>query len=239
MNKSWLDKKLYPDIEQRWDDKIFRSIIIEYLDPNFEILDLGAGSGRIPEMNFKNSVKKVYGIDPDPSVKQNPYLDDSVVGSGEDLPYNDNSFDVVISDNVLEHLVKPQQVFKEVFRVLKLGGFYLFKTPNKYHYMPTIARLTPHFFHEWLNKKRGRNAEDTFPTKYLANSKKDIERLAKTNHFKIERIELYENRPEYLRFSLPTYLIGWVYERLVNKITSLENYRILLIGVLKKPDHSI
>jgi ubiquinone/menaquinone biosynthesis C-methylase UbiE len=171
--KKRLDEKLYPDVNDRWDDKIFRNIILEHIDENAKLLDLGAGSGRIPEMNFKDKVEVVYGIDPDPDIKQNSYLDNAAVGNGESLPYEENTFDVVISDNVLEHLVNPEKVFKEVHRVLKPGGYYLFKTPNKYHYMPLIARLTPHFFHEWINERRGRESKDTFPTQYLANSRSD------------------------------------------------------------------
>lgn len=234
MGKQWLDKKLYPDVQDRWDDKIFRKIILEYLNSDSKLLDLGAGSGRVSEMNFRDQVNKVYGVDPDPNIKDNPYIDESIVGKGEELPYNNNYFEVIISDNVLEHLTNPEEVFEEVNRILKPGGYFIFKTPNKYHYMPLIARLTPHVFHEWVNEKRGRDVEDTFPTQYLANSKKDIKVLASKTDFIVDRIELYEGRPEYLRFSSPTYLLGWLYERIVNKTEALENLRILLVGVLKK-----
>jgi SAM-dependent methyltransferase len=186
-------------------------------------------------MNFKDKVEVVYGIDPDPDIKQNSYLDNAAVGNGESLPYEENTFDVVISDNVLEHLVNPEKVFKEVHRVLKPGGYYLFKTPNKYHYMPLIARLTPHFFHEWINERRGRESKDTFPTQYLANSRSDINKLANCSKFNVDSIKLYEKRPEYLRFSPPTYIAGFLYERLVNSFYFLEGYRVLLVGILKKP----
>jgi SAM-dependent methyltransferase len=38
------------------------------------------------------------------------------------LPYHDNVFDFVISDQVIEHLEDPQKAVKESFRVLKTGG---------------------------------------------------------------------------------------------------------------------
>ena len=44
-----------------------------------------------------------------------------------------------------------------------------------------------------------------------------------------------EGRPEYLRFSAPTYLLGWLYERLVNKVPGLWRFRVLLIAELRKP----
>ena len=39
---------------------------------------------------------------------------------------------------------------------LKPGGCFFGKTPNRNHYMPLAARLTPLSFHKWFNKKRGR-----------------------------------------------------------------------------------
>ena len=42
--------------------------------------------------------------------------------SQEKLPFKDNTFDVVFSSFVFEHLVNPQFTLKEIFRVLKKGG---------------------------------------------------------------------------------------------------------------------
>jgi len=56
--------------------------------------------------------------------------------------------------------------FRDIARVLKPGGVFLFKTPNKTHSMPTLARLTPHRFHPFVNRLRGRVEADAFPTRY-------------------------------------------------------------------------
>jgi len=48
--------------------------------------------------------------------------------------------------------------------VLRSGGVFLFKTSNKTHYMPTIVRLTPYCFHQFVNRIRGRAEADTFLT---------------------------------------------------------------------------
>jgi SAM-dependent methyltransferase len=136
---------------------------------------------------------------------------------------------------VLEHLGEPAAVFGELFRVLKPGGLFLAKTPNKWHYMPTIARLTPHSFHAWVNKKRGRHETDTFPTRYRANTPADISRLAAASGMVVENIELIEGRPEYLRMTAVTYVAGWLYERVVNLVPWLSKYRILLVVSLRKP----
>jgi SAM-dependent methyltransferase len=229
-----LDQKWYPKFIKNWDDGLFREKILSQLKPYYVVLDLGAGAGIVEQMNFRGKVAKMCGVDLDPRVQENQMLDEGKLADAERIPYDDNSFDVVFSDNVLEHLECPDNVFKEVNRVLKPGGIYLFKTPNKWHYVPTIYRITPHKFHQYINRKRGRDSDDTFPTHYKANSKSDVIALANRNNFIVEFIELVEGRPEYLRLHWSTYFIGFSYERLVNSVNILQGFRILLIGCIRK-----
>lgn len=232
---SKLDQGLYPAFSNNWDDQLFREKIVAHLRPDSVVLDLGAGAGIVPHMNFRGSVAQMCGVDLDPRVVDNPMLDDGRVADAGGIPYENNRFDLVFSDNVLEHLDEPLLVFREVTRVLKPGGVFLFKTPNKWHYMPTIARMTPHGFHQYVNRLRGRAEVDTFPTRYRANSRGDVERLGAEAGLSVEHVELIEGRPEYLRMTWPTYLVGALYERLVNASELFAPLRILLVGTLRKP----
>lgn len=231
---NWLDRTFYPNDHRNWDDSLFRERIIAALPSASAILDLGAGAGIVTQMNFRGMVPRVCGIDLDPRVVDNPFLDEGLVSDGASIPYGDSTFDLVFSDNVLEHLEFPETVFAEVSRVLRPGGVFLFKTPNKFHYMPLIASMTPTSFHRLVNKWRGRAEVDIFPTQYRANCVRDIERLAARTHFTPHKLELIEGRPEYLRFSAPTYIIGAIYQRLVTRLSVFKHFRILLIGTLKK-----
>ena len=235
---SWvqrLDRAFYPDAESNWDDHLFRETILERISPATVVLDVGAGAGIVEHMNFRGRAARVCGVDLDPRVAQNPFLDEGIVTNGETLPYPDNTFDVVFSDNVLEHLENPDAVFGEIARVLKPGGSFCFKTPNKSHYMPLIARVTPHRFHAFVNRLRGRAEVDTFPTRYRANSRKAIHRLAGEAGLDLHSLAFIEGRPEYTRMFWLLYLLGIAYERLVNSTRLFSRFRILLIGVLTKP----
>ena len=59
--------------------------------------------------------------------------------------------------------------------------------------------------------------------------------LATRAGLEVVRIDLIDGRPEYLRFSAPTYLLGWLYERLVNRVPGLARLRVLLVVELRKP----
>ncbi len=231
----WMDGAWYPEHERNWDDQLFRERVLAALTPESKVLDLGAGAGIVEQMNFRGIAGKVCGVDFDPRVVSNPLLDEGRMANAEAIPYEDREFDVVFADNVLEHLEAPLTVFREVARVLALGGVFLFKTPNKWHYMPTIARLTPHGFHRYVNRLRGRAEVDTFPTRYRANSKGAIIHLARESGLLVEALERIEGRPEYLRMTALTYFFGAAYERLVNSTERLAPLRILLVGALRKP----
>jgi SAM-dependent methyltransferase len=230
-----IDRAWYSRFGANWDDQLFREKILAHVRPDSAVLDLGAGAGIVSQMNFRGRAASICGVDLDPRVLANPFLDEGRLGDVASIPYKNACFDLAFSDNVLEHLKEPLAVFREVTRVLKPGGLFLFKTPNKWHYAPTIARWTPHGFHQWVNRLRGRHEEDTFPSCYRANSKFAIHRLANQCGLSIMSIERFEGRPEYMRLSWPTYVLGAAYERLVNANEVFAPWRVLLIGILRKP----
>jgi 2-polyprenyl-3-methyl-5-hydroxy-6-metoxy-1,4-benzoquinol methylase len=51
------------------------------------------------------------------------------------LPFPDNTFDMVFSRTVIEHLFNPWSFFAEAHRILRPGGQFIVTTPNKSHVM--------------------------------------------------------------------------------------------------------
>lgn len=231
---TFFDRKLYPDYKDNWDDQLFREEVLAYIEAKSVLLDLGAGAGVVKEMNFKGLSSKVCGVDLDERVLVNHMLDEGKVADVSKIPYPDSTFDVVFSDNLMEHVDSPINIYAEVLRVLKPGGYFLFKTPNKYHYMPLVARFTPHKFHQWFNALRGRKTVDTFPTKYQSNSRGDIKNIGMLAGFSAVQVKIVEGRPEYLRLSLVTYIFGIIYEKIVNSSELFSSLRVVIIAKLQK-----
>ena len=114
------------------------------------ILEVGSGGCGL-SFNFGGDV---VGIDPlaDDLRQLFPWQRDSkvptITAEGEHLPFDDASFDIVLSDNVIDHAEDPQRIVNEMTRVLKPGGV-LYFTVHVHH--PSLAcreksrrsRITP------------------------------------------------------------------------------------------------
>lgn len=71
------------------------------------------------------------------------------------LPFEDNSFDFVLADRVLEHLNTPLALIEEIWRVLKPKGVFTFECPygchiNRFH-MVHKSFLSPKSFDMFLD----------------------------------------------------------------------------------------
>ncbi len=96
------------------------------------ILDFGCGTGIYAKLLTKKGAK-VSGFDISPGMlsiakKENPRLD-LRQGSGYKIPF-DEEFDIVLASLVVHYLKDWDRAFKEVSRVLKKNGVFIFSTDN-------------------------------------------------------------------------------------------------------------
>lgn len=111
------------------------------------ILEVGSGGCGL-SFNFGGDV---VGIDPlaDDLRQLFPWQRDSkvptITAEGEHLPFDDASFDIVLSDNVIDHAEDPQRIVNEMTRVLKPGGV-LYFTVHVHH---PIYHLASRIYGAW------------------------------------------------------------------------------------------
>ena len=93
-----------------------------------DLLDCGCGTGPMISLLYeKDSTKHYTGIDITPrmievAMAKNLTRTDWLVGDCENLPFDENSFDVIICSNSFHHYPNPQMFFDSVERVLRPGG---------------------------------------------------------------------------------------------------------------------
>jgi SAM-dependent methyltransferase len=168
------------------------SFIASILKETDVVLEFGAGRGaNISEcksdyvrhlQTLKGRCARVMGCDIDPVVTENPYLDEARIQQiNGPIPYDDATFDLVVSSWVFEHVENAEQMASELLRVTKPGGYIIARTPNKYGYVALASRLFASDKHVRLLSKiqPERKSIDVFPTVYRMNTKKDLQRLFK------------------------------------------------------------
>lgn len=112
------------------------------------VLDLGCAGGFMAEALAQRGAR-VTGIDPAAdaidAARAHAHAGglsiDYDVGVGEEMPYDDASFDAVVCVDVLEHVADLNKVLSEVARVLRPGGLFLFDTINR-NLLARLATIT-------------------------------------------------------------------------------------------------
>lgn len=187
------------------------------------VLDVGCGRGsymgdpvsvRRELRIIKGKCKKVIGIDTDKTARENPCIDDFRLIEGSSWPVEDGFIDVCICDNVLEHIVEPENFFSECRRVIKQGGYLCIRTPNLLSYFGLFSKLIPNRLHcKTVTKIQNiRESQDVFPVFYRCNTKKRVSNMFKKYCFDACVLG-YESEPSYLSFSLISYFLGVAHQR--------------------------
>ncbi len=102
------------------------------------ILDVGCGLGLYVRA-FRQYSGDVHGVDVDAErvAVASETLPNIRVASATNLPYDDGTFDLVFSNEVLEHLDDDRAGVREMCRVLKPGGHLVAFVPNRWYFFET------------------------------------------------------------------------------------------------------
>ncbi|WP_028515076.1 class I SAM-dependent methyltransferase [Ruminococcus flavefaciens] len=115
-------KKDYPDVLAELEK-----------EPFTDLLDCGCGTGPMLTLLHKKYPDKHYtGIDLTPKMievakRKNIKNVELIVGDCENMPFADNSFDVMICCESFHHYPNPQDFFNSVYRVLRPNGRFILR----------------------------------------------------------------------------------------------------------------
>jgi SAM-dependent methyltransferase len=123
------------------EDNVNRRYFVHYVSrvaaPGAKVLDFGCGAGRMVEM-LREAGFDAYGVDIRWPGADYGDLEDTELGRAGllryyepagPLPFGDDTFDVVVSDQVFEHVEPLQATIDELERVTRPGGI-------SYHHFP-------------------------------------------------------------------------------------------------------
>jgi len=131
-------ERMVPDFHKS--SLIYAEHIIRYnaaldLAKDKVVLDIASGSGYGTKI-LSNKAKKVYGVDVDQeaiSYAQKNYGGKNIeylLGNGEEIPLSDDSVDLVVTLETIEHIENYKKFTREIKRVLKKDGLAIISTPN-------------------------------------------------------------------------------------------------------------
>ena len=209
------------------------ALVRGYLTPDSRVLDLGCGRGGVVEL-FWREVRLAAGLDPDsPSLAEYRAPGMPIIrGVGENLPFASESFDLIVCLWVLEHLKEPEKVFREVRRVLRPGGHFIFLTPNLRNPLLVLNRLgkaLPQLQRRLVPRLYGRREADTFPVQYRANTVQTLRAKAAASGLQVAELRVVPD-PTYLALNNLMFRASVMSERVMPR-----GWGVHLLGDLLRP----
>ncbi|MDH5442571.1 MAG: class I SAM-dependent methyltransferase [Candidatus Nomurabacteria bacterium] len=163
------------------------------------LLELGSGRGLLVNKLVENGYR-VLGVDyiknivdkNNADLKLQKMSDKArfVVGDARDIPFTDDSFDVVVSVGLLQHIGENdwETVIREIARVTKSGGYVL---------ISNLSKKTPRFY-DWSPAQSDQQHYEKFGVSYYFFTDPEIEQMFTTQGFELieQQTETFESKSD-------------------------------------------
>ena len=122
-------------LNQSFLENIRGRLFSNWIGKNKKVLDLGGRDGTLTKHFIEKNHVTLADIDENALeyAKKTYKVETMQVDLNQSLPFKDNSFDVVVMAEVLEHLPYPNITLGEIKRVLKTNGKFIGNLPLAYH----------------------------------------------------------------------------------------------------------
>ncbi|MDO5501547.1 MAG: class I SAM-dependent methyltransferase [Actinomycetia bacterium] len=167
---------------------LFRSFLVEQTDPErfytdiaddtialvsrhqplagTTVVDVGAGQDQFGR-RFAGAGARYIAVDLEREALSPGDGVEAVVGRGENLPFRDGFADVVMSNNVMEHVTQPGWIAEEMLRVLRPGGLLFISYTAWYgpwggHETSPWHLLGGHYARRRFERRNGRPPKNRF-----------------------------------------------------------------------------
>lgn len=157
-------------------DDHYEAIVAKLIHAGTRWADIGCGRDIFPsnpklaELLSKRCAF-LFGIDPDPNIRENPFIAEGFEGMVEDCQTT-HRFDLITLRMVAEHITDPARSVAKIAELLNPGGLAVVYTPNKWAPVSLIAALVPNQLHHTFKRLVwDAQARDTFPTAFKLNTR--------------------------------------------------------------------
>lgn len=123
-------------------------LLLHHVSPGSSVLDLGSGSGGVRARLEDAGFTELHSVARDPVVFGDPadatpeHVEALALDlNGEFAAHFERRFDVIISSEVVEHLISPRQFLSQVYQLLESGGHLLLTTPNVSNWIGRVRFL--------------------------------------------------------------------------------------------------
>lgn len=129
-------------LDEWWEKLPWRKLYLQYevdylknfVNKESQILEVGCGTGIFADSVYHQITKNIVGLDISSDnlkiAKLKGRKFKKVLSDADNMPFSDNSFDLLVYNAVLHHLPDLKNSLKEAYRVVKPGGYIFLTEPN-------------------------------------------------------------------------------------------------------------